>query len=81
MKQLEAWNSFICVVIIIHLIIFVLLLTVVRYYHNKFNLTWDEDESHVSYHTDIYYVFDNELSIGDPKDYSITTLNIPLLVS
>jgi len=50
-----------------------------RYYHNKFNVTWDGDESHVSYHLDTYYVYDKNLSIGDPKNYNITTLNVPLL--
>ena len=51
-----------------------------RYYRNKFNVTWDDDESRVSYHLDTYYVFDKDLSVGDPKDYTITTLNVPLLV-
>lgn len=44
-------------------------------------MTWDEDESRVSYHLDTYYVFDKDLSIGDPGNYTITTLNVPLLVS
>ena len=44
-------------------------------------MTWDEDESRVSYHLDTYYVFDEDLSHGNPKDVTITTLNIPFLVS
>lgn len=58
-----------------------MLCAVVRYYRNKFNVTWDDDQSRVSYHLDTYYVFDKEKSIGDPSDYTITTLNAPLLVS
>lgn len=59
----------------------IVLLTLFRYYRNKFDVTWDEDESRVSYHLDTFYVFDKELSVGDPKNYNITTLNVPLLVS
>lgn len=58
-----------------------MLLTVDRYYRNKFNVTWDEDESRVSYNLDTYYVLDEDLSYGNPKDFNIITLNVPLLVS
>lgn len=58
-----------------------MLFTVVRYYHRKFNVTWDDDESRVSYNLDTFYVYDEEKSYGDPNDYNITTLNVPLLVS
>lgn len=64
-------------IIVAHLV----LLTVIRYYRNKFNVTWDDDESRVSYHLDTYYVLDKEKSIGDPKNYTIITLNVPLLVN
>ena len=53
-----------------------------RYYRNKYNVTWDDDESRVSYHLDTYYVFDEEKSNGmNPKDFTVTTLNVPFLVS
>ena len=53
-----------------------------RYYRNKFDVTWDDDESRVSYHLDTYYVFDEEKSRphGHPKNNTFITLNIPLLV-
>ncbi|XP_065885904.1 lysosome membrane protein 2-like [Dysidea avara] len=52
-----------------------------KYFRNKFNVTWDEDESRVSYNLDTYYVFDEEKTgkLGDPCKHSITTINVPLL--
>ena len=52
-----------------------------RKYDTKLNLTWNSDESVVTYNRDVYYVFVSERSIGDPQDYTVTILNIPLLVS
>ena len=39
------------------------------------------DESVVTYNQDVYYVFVSEKSIGNPREYKITTLNITLIVS
>lgn len=78
-------SHLVCVLVwellIVALLSCLLLFTVGRYYRNKMNVTWNEDESRVSYHLDTYYVFDRDKSVGDPKDYIVTTLNVPLLVS
>ena len=47
----------------------------------KLNLRWNNDESLLTYNRSVYYVFVPEKSIGDPRDYIITALNIPLAVS
>ena len=52
-----------------------------RVYDTKLNLRWSNDESLVSYNRDLRYVFVPEKSIGDPNDYTVTVLNIPLIVS
>ncbi|XP_065883764.1 lysosome membrane protein 2-like [Dysidea avara] len=46
---------------------------------NKFNVTWNSDETLITFHRDIYYVFDPDKSVGDPHDYSITVINVPLI--
>ena len=45
------------------------------------NLRWNDDESLLTYNRDVYYIFAPEKSIGDPNDYTITVLNVPLVVS
>ena len=59
-----------------------LFIGIARYFRNKFNVTWDKDESRVSYHLDTYYVFDEEKTgkVGNPCSHPITTINVPLLV-
>ena len=52
-----------------------------RTYDTKLNLKWNDDESLLTYNRNLYYVFVPEKSIGDPRDYIITALNIPLAVS
>ena len=52
-----------------------------RDYDKKENLEWNSDESLVTYNRIQYYTFVPEKSIGDPRDYNITVLNVPLLVS
>lgn len=52
-----------------------------REYDRKVNLKWNSDESLISYNQNKYYVFVPEKSVGDPRDYNITVLNFPLLVS
>ena len=52
-----------------------------RMYDTKLNLRWNNDESLLTYNRNVYYVFVPEKSIGDPRDYIITALNIPLAVS
>ena len=52
-----------------------------RKYDTKLNMRWNSDESVVTYNRDVHYVFAPEKSIGDPRDYEITVLNVPLIVS
>ena len=52
-----------------------------RKYDIKVNMRWNSDESVVTYNRDMYYIFAPEKSIGDPRDYKATILNVPLLVS
>ncbi|XP_065884789.1 lysosome membrane protein 2-like isoform X2 [Dysidea avara] len=52
---------------------------VYRKYDDKFNVTWKNDETLVTFHRDRYYVFDPDQSIGDPHDYHITVINVPLI--
>ena len=52
-----------------------------REYDKKVNLTWNNDESLVTYNRVRYYTFVPEKSIGDPRNYNVTVLNFPLLVS
>ena len=52
-----------------------------RKYDTKMNLRWNDDESLLTYNRDVYYIFAPEKSIGDPNDYTITVLNVPLVVS
>ena len=44
-------------------------------------MTWNSDETLITFHRDIYYVFDPDKSVGDPNDYNITVINVPLIVS
>ena len=50
-------------------------------YDTKLNLRWNGDETLLTYNRSVYYIFVPEKSIGDPHDYTITFLNIPLAVS
>ena len=52
-----------------------------RKYDTKLNLTWNDDESVLTYNRDEQYVLVPEKSIGDPNNYTITALNVPLIVS
>ena len=48
----------------------------------KFNPSWEDDDTVLSYSLAINYTFDKELSTaGDPKQIKITTINVPLMVS
>jgi len=48
----------------------------------KFNLTWNEDETELSYTLETTYTFDKNRSQGnDPNTTIITTVNVPLIVS
>lgn len=48
---------------------------------NKENVTFLSDDEEISYTSPQLFVFDPEMSVGDPTKDSITTINIPFLVS
>ena len=47
----------------------------------KANISFSRDNSTVNYTSPSTYVFVPEMSVADPKDYNITTINVPLVVS
>ena len=52
-----------------------------REYRTEFNLTWNENQTQVNYDLNITYVFEPNMSSGDPQKDHIISLNIPLYVS
>ena len=52
-----------------------------REYRTKFNLTWNQSQTQVNYDLNITYVFEPDMSSGDPKKDHIISLNLPLYVS
>jgi hypothetical protein len=52
---------------------------VYKYTKNKVNPTFNADKSELSYTRWVYWELIPELSIGDPNDFKITTLNPPYL--
>lgn len=54
---------------------------VYRENRTKFDPSWEDDDTVLSYSLAINYTFDKELSTaGDPKQIKITTINVPLMV-
>ena len=47
----------------------------------KQNLDWIDNDTVVDYDLNITYIFEPSMSVGDPMEDTIITLNIPLYVS